>query len=57
MLKRKIEKKNILVGEFQSEALQVPQNCRFLHDSHSRKCEEPDYWKNVADKKCTSKVL
>lgn len=57
MLKRKIEKKNILVGEFQSEALQVPQNCRFLHDSHSRKCEGPDYWKNVADKKCTSKVL
>ncbi|XP_043936401.1 amyloid-like protein 2 isoform X2 [Protopterus annectens] len=42
-----------LVGEFVSEALLVPDKCKFLHQEKMDSCESYLYWHNVAKEACT----
>ncbi|VDM26265.1 unnamed protein product [Toxocara canis] len=45
-----------IVGEFHSEALQVPHGCRFGHVNDRQSCDDYSHWKDEARKQCQSKV-
>ncbi|XP_041843166.1 amyloid-like protein 1 isoform X2 [Melanotaenia boesemani] len=46
-----------LEGEYVSEALLVPDKCRFLHQEQMDACESYVYWHNIAKEECTSDNL
>ena len=46
-----------LVGDFESEALLVPQHCMFDHEHDSNKCEHPSVWKQTATKECEAQDM
>lgn len=46
----------IAVGEFHSEALQVPHLCRFNHENSRSSCNDYQHWKNEAARICKTKV-
>ncbi|XP_069041404.1 amyloid beta precursor like protein 1 isoform X3 [Lepisosteus oculatus] len=46
-----------LVGEFVSEALLVPDRCRFLHQEQMDACESYVYWHNIAKEACSADSL
>uniref|UniRef100_A0A1A7XKA0 Amyloid beta (A4)-like protein 1 n=1 Tax=Iconisemion striatum TaxID=60296 RepID=A0A1A7XKA0_9TELE len=46
-----------LEGEYVSEALLVPDRCRFLHQAQMDACESYVYWHNIAKKECTAENL
>ncbi|EMP29862.1 Amyloid-like protein 1 [Chelonia mydas] len=46
-----------LVGEFVSEALLVPDTCKFLHQEKMDSCESYIYWHGVAKEACSSEGL
>ncbi|XP_070767468.1 amyloid beta precursor like protein 1 isoform X1 [Enoplosus armatus] len=46
-----------LEGEYVSEALLVPDRCRFLHREQMDACESYVYWHNIAKEKCTADNL
>ncbi|XP_028679464.1 amyloid beta precursor like protein 1 isoform X1 [Erpetoichthys calabaricus] len=46
-----------LVGEFVSEALLVPDRCRFLHQEKMDACESYVYWHNIAKEACGEETL
>ncbi|XP_026790574.3 amyloid beta precursor like protein 2 isoform X3 [Pangasianodon hypophthalmus] len=46
-----------LVGEYVSEALLVPDRCRFLHQEQMDSCESYVYWHNIAKEACTADNL
>lgn len=46
-----------LVGEYVSEALLVPDRCRFLHQEQMDACESHVYWHNIAKEACTADSL
>ncbi|MED6294164.1 hypothetical protein CHARACLAT_018287 [Characodon lateralis] len=46
-----------LEGEYVSEALLVPDRCRFLHQEQMDICESYVYWHNIAKEECTSENL
>uniref|UniRef100_A0A8C2YX03 Amyloid beta like protein 1 n=1 Tax=Cyclopterus lumpus TaxID=8103 RepID=A0A8C2YX03_CYCLU len=43
-----------LEGEFVSEALLVPDRCRFLHQEQMDACESYVYWHSIAKEECTA---
>ncbi|TFJ98022.1 decapping and exoribonuclease protein [Platysternon megacephalum] len=45
------------VGEFVSEALLVPDTCKFLHQEKMDSCESYVYWHSVAKEACSSEGL
>ena len=45
------------VGDFESEALLVPQHCMFDHEHDSNKCEHPSVWKQTATKECEAQDM
>uniref|UniRef100_A0A8C7FP06 Amyloid beta like protein 1 n=1 Tax=Oncorhynchus kisutch TaxID=8019 RepID=A0A8C7FP06_ONCKI len=45
------------VGEYVSEALLVPDRCRFLHQEQMDVCESYVYWHNIAKEACTADSL
>ncbi|XP_034731280.1 amyloid-like protein 1 isoform X1 [Etheostoma cragini] len=46
-----------LEGEYVSEALLVPDRCRFLHQEQMDACESYVYWHNIAKEECTADNL
>ncbi|XP_058867148.1 amyloid beta precursor like protein 2 isoform X2 [Acipenser ruthenus] len=46
-----------LVGEFVSEALLVPDRCRFLHQEKMDSCESYIHWHNIAKEACGTEGL
>uniref|UniRef100_A0AAY4APV0 Amyloid-like protein 1 n=1 Tax=Denticeps clupeoides TaxID=299321 RepID=A0AAY4APV0_9TELE len=46
-----------IVGEYVSEALLVPDRCRFLHQEQMDACESYVYWHNIAKEACTADSL
>ncbi|XP_028280649.1 amyloid-like protein 1 isoform X2 [Parambassis ranga] len=46
-----------LEGEYVSEALLVPDRCRFLHQEQMDACESYVYWHNIAKEVCTADNL
>ncbi|XP_053123692.1 amyloid beta precursor like protein 1 isoform X2 [Hemicordylus capensis] len=46
-----------LVGEFVSEALLVPDKCKFLHQEKMDSCESYLYWHSVAKEACSAEEL
>lgn len=46
----------ISVGEFHSEALQVPHGCKFGHVSDPQSCKTYKEWESEATKQCGMKV-
>ncbi|XP_072324949.1 amyloid beta precursor like protein 2-like [Scyliorhinus torazame] len=46
-----------LVGEFVSEALLVPDRCKFLHQEKMDMCESHIYWHSHAKEACTAETL
>ncbi|KAK2844418.1 hypothetical protein Q5P01_011077 [Channa striata] len=46
-----------LEGEYVSEALLVPDRCRFLHHEQMDVCESHVYWHNIAKEECTADNL
>lgn len=46
-----------LVGDFESEALLVPQHCIFDHEHDSNKCERPSVWRQTAHEECLSRDM
>ncbi|XP_062996758.1 amyloid beta precursor like protein 1 isoform X2 [Elgaria multicarinata webbii] len=46
-----------LVGEFVSEALLVPDKCKFLHQEKMDSCETYLYWHSVAKEACSGEDL
>ncbi|KAA0702235.1 Amyloid-like protein 2 [Triplophysa tibetana] len=46
-----------LVGEYVSEALLVPDRCRFLHQEQMDSCESYVFWHNIAKEACTADSL
>ncbi|XP_066494368.1 amyloid beta precursor like protein 1 isoform X2 [Tiliqua scincoides] len=46
-----------LVGEFVSEALLVPDRCKFLHQEKMDSCESYLYWHSVAKEACSREEL
>uniref|UniRef100_A0A673AJZ9 Amyloid beta (A4) precursor-like protein 1 n=1 Tax=Sphaeramia orbicularis TaxID=375764 RepID=A0A673AJZ9_9TELE len=44
-------------GEYVSEALLVPDRCRFLHQEQMDACESYVYWHNIAKEACTAESL
>uniref|UniRef100_A0A8D0L402 Amyloid beta like protein 1 n=1 Tax=Sphenodon punctatus TaxID=8508 RepID=A0A8D0L402_SPHPU len=46
-----------LVGEFVSEALLVPDKCKFLHQEKMDLCESYLYWHSVAKEACSNEEL
>lgn len=46
-----------LEGEYVSEALLVPDRCRFLHKEQMDICESYVYWHNIAKEACTADSL
>jgi hypothetical protein len=45
-----------IVGEFRSEALQVPHGCRFGHVDDRQMCEDYAHWESQAHGQCDKKV-
>lgn len=45
-----------LVGEFESEALLVPQGCHFGHVDDPTKCKDFDYWNKTATLECAKRL-
>uniref|UniRef100_A0A6Q2X8V4 Amyloid beta (A4) precursor-like protein 1 n=1 Tax=Esox lucius TaxID=8010 RepID=A0A6Q2X8V4_ESOLU len=45
------------VGDYVSEALLVPDRCRFLHQEQMDVCESYVYWQNMAKEACTADNL
>ncbi|KAL0985000.1 hypothetical protein UPYG_G00151670 [Umbra pygmaea] len=46
-----------LVGEYVSEALLVPDRCRFLHQEPMNVCKSYVYWHSIAKEACTAESL
>ncbi|XP_038853880.1 amyloid-beta A4 protein-like isoform X2 [Salvelinus namaycush] len=46
-----------LVGEFVSDALLVPDKCKFLHQERMDKCESHLHWHTVAKESCGDRTL
>ncbi|XP_062906351.1 amyloid beta (A4) precursor protein a isoform X2 [Mobula hypostoma] len=46
-----------LVGEFVSDALLVPDKCKFLHREKMNTCESHLYWHTVAKETCGDKIM
>uniref|UniRef100_A0AAQ5Y8Y5 Amyloid beta (A4) precursor-like protein 1 n=1 Tax=Amphiprion ocellaris TaxID=80972 RepID=A0AAQ5Y8Y5_AMPOC len=46
-----------LEGEYVSEALLVPDRCRFLHQEQMDACKSYVYWHNIAKEECTADNL
>ncbi|XP_043557333.1 amyloid beta (A4) precursor protein a isoform X2 [Chiloscyllium plagiosum] len=46
-----------LVGEFVSDALLVPDKCKFLHREKMDTCESHLYWHTVAKETCGDKIM
>ncbi|CAL8248738.1 unnamed protein product [Lota lota] len=46
-----------LVGEYVSEALLVPDRCRFLHQEQMDTCETYIFWHNIAKEACMADAL
>ncbi|XP_030639586.1 amyloid-like protein 1 isoform X2 [Chanos chanos] len=46
-----------LVGEYVSEALLVPDRCRFLHQEQMDSCESYVFWHNIAKESCATEGL
>ncbi len=46
---------SISVGDFQSEALLVPQGCRFGHVDDRQTCEEFGHWERVGHDECAKR--
>ncbi|CAG9535538.1 unnamed protein product [Cercopithifilaria johnstoni] len=46
-----------IIGEFHSEALQVPHGCRFGHINDRQSCNDYAHWKDAAYKQCKTKVV
>uniref|UniRef100_A0A3Q3VWM4 Uncharacterized protein n=1 Tax=Mola mola TaxID=94237 RepID=A0A3Q3VWM4_MOLML len=46
-----------LDGEYVSEALLVPDRCRFLHQEQMDTCKSYVYWHNIAKQECTTDNL
>ncbi|VDM99135.1 unnamed protein product, partial [Thelazia callipaeda] len=46
-----------IIGEFHSEALQVPHGCRFGHINDRQLCNDYGHWKDAAYKQCKTKVV
>ncbi|KAM9310198.1 amyloid beta precursor like protein 2 isoform 2-T2 [Pholidichthys leucotaenia] len=46
-----------LGGEYVSEALLVPDRCRFLHQEQMDACESYVYWHNIAKEECSADNL
>uniref|UniRef100_A0A915PSW0 A4_EXTRA domain-containing protein n=1 Tax=Setaria digitata TaxID=48799 RepID=A0A915PSW0_9BILA len=46
-----------IIGEFHSEALQVPHGCRFGHINDRQLCNDYAHWKDAAYKQCKTKVV
>ncbi|XP_005945949.1 amyloid-beta A4 protein isoform X3 [Haplochromis burtoni] len=46
-----------LVGEFVSDALLVPDKCKFLHQEHMDQCESHLYWHTVAKEYCGDRSM
>jgi len=44
------------VGEFESEALLVPQGCHFGHVDDPTKCKEFDFWNRTAELECAKRL-
>lgn len=47
----------MLVGEFQSEALLVPEHCEFEHELDEQQCQEVSVWQDTAAKACLDRGL
>ncbi|XP_035810088.2 amyloid beta precursor like protein 1 isoform X4 [Amphiprion ocellaris] len=45
------------LGEYVSEALLVPDRCRFLHQEQMDACKSYVYWHNIAKEECTADNL
>uniref|UniRef100_A0A915KYI8 E1 domain-containing protein n=1 Tax=Romanomermis culicivorax TaxID=13658 RepID=A0A915KYI8_ROMCU len=45
-----------LVGEFESEALLVPQGCHFGHVDDRSECKDFDYWNRTAQLECSKRL-
>lgn len=50
-------KEIVAVGEFHSEALQVPHGCRFGHINDRQSCNDYIHWREAAYKQCKTKVF
>ncbi|TKS81914.1 Amyloid-like protein 2 [Collichthys lucidus] len=46
-----------LEGEYVSEALLVPDRCRFLHQEQMDSCESLEYWHNIVKEECVADNL
>ncbi|KAL3982192.1 E2 domain of amyloid precursor family protein [Acanthocheilonema viteae] len=46
-----------IIGEFHSEALQVPHGCRFGHINDRQSCNDYAHWKDAAYKQCKTKIV
>ncbi|XP_061659299.1 amyloid beta (A4) precursor protein a isoform X1 [Syngnathoides biaculeatus] len=46
-----------LVGEFVSDALLVPDKCKFLHQERMDQCESHLHWHTVAKESCTDRTM
>nr|XP_061803626.1 amyloid-beta A4 protein-like [Nerophis lumbriciformis] len=46
-----------LVGEFVSDALLVPDKCKFLHQERMYQCENHLHWHTVAKESCTDRTM
>ncbi|KIH43617.1 amyloid A4 extracellular domain protein, partial [Ancylostoma duodenale] len=44
-------------GEFKSEALQVPHDCRFSHVNSGESCSDYQHWRDEATKQCSAKTF
>ncbi|VDM77307.1 unnamed protein product, partial [Strongylus vulgaris] len=44
-------------GEFKSEALQVPHDCRFSHVNSGESCNDYQHWRDEAAKQCSAKTF
>ncbi|VDK85081.1 unnamed protein product, partial [Cylicostephanus goldi] len=44
-------------GEFKSEALQVPHDCRFSHVNSGESCNDYQHWRDEATKQCSAKTF
>ncbi|VDL69493.1 unnamed protein product [Nippostrongylus brasiliensis] len=50
-------KDSIQNGEFKSEALQVPHDCRFSHVNSGESCNDYQHWQDEATKQCRAKTF
>ena len=47
----------ISVGEFRSEALQVPRGCRFGHVDDRQVCDDFNHWNKIATEQCQKRKV